>query len=183
MIAFECFRSYRLRDIATILFAVIMWIFASYVVNFLVESLMLKIIIIMLVGNFLLTILAMLVNKAGTAMLYYSITSLLTMNMQPFEGMHWAKVYTFVAAAIMFELIFISVKIEISSIPLDIIIGVVLSNFLMPFVANYLSYTSLSVLNLALTFALTGLTASILALAFWKIIRNRKFVLRFEYEF
>jgi hypothetical protein len=182
MIAFECVRPYRLLDAGVILFGIITWTLSSYLIDIMIGNNMLKLILILFAGNFILAILWLLINKCGISIIYYVSSALLMMNIQPFEGFGWSKVYIMLIAAIVFEFMFVSLKLEISRVPIDILTGTILSNFSMPLSATLFSNTIVSSLNLALTFAFDGMIAAIAAIAFWLIIRNTRFVLRFEYE-
>jgi len=125
-------------------------------------------------------------KKFGVATIFMFITAMLTFNLAELGFYGWNKVLTYVIAAIVFEIIYLIFKIEISSLPLDMIFGTAIG-FTSIFIISpmLLSQTLLLVFGselinlLILTFATSIISSTIFGVIWGKLAATKKIV-KFE---
>ena len=86
---------------------------------------------LLIVSLFLLTIgmnLAVyMLKRFGIATIFMFFTAMLTFSLAEVGLYGWNKVLTYVLAAVLFELIYLIFKVEIASLPVDMIVGTTIS--------------------------------------------------------
>lgn len=184
MIAIESFRRYTWRDALTVLSIGIVGCamqFASihagqwaYYVNLLLFGTLLS-------GG------ALLIRKAGSPTFIgfaYGIGAS-ALN----AGVWWTTLLPFIIAGLLFEIFFLTLKLELKLIPLDIVIGTALGVASIPFTTvlllaqQFAAQHAMQVLNLSLIGFCIGLMAAILAFLLWHEVEHSKAVLKYEYGF
>ena len=184
MIAVECFKGFRRDDYIAILILSC----AYYLFNLilLIDNEW-RLILSFLFLSVFIAFNALLIKKALAVSLFLILTSLLTYNLNNFDVIGWFKVIIFVIVGIIFETIFLILKIEIRNLPLDVILGVSLAIALMPLIIFLLSSIDIlinrffEVLNLIILAFLSGLMGSIIGFLIWWKLRLTKIIAKFEY--
>ena len=125
-------------------------------------------------------------KRFGIATIFMFFVAMFTFNLAELGLFNWNKVITYVIAIIIFEVIHLIFKIELSSLHLDIIIGTTISFTSMFLVsAMLLSQTVLLVFSselinlLILTFSTSIVSSTIFALIWGKLSTTKK-IIKFE---
>ena len=145
---------------------------------------------LLIVSLFLLTIgmnLAVyMLKRFGIATIFMFFTAMLTFSLAEVGLYGWNKVLTYVLAAVLFELIYLIFKVEIASLPVDMIVGTTISFtsifLISPMLLSQtilLVFTSELVNILILVFAVSLISSTLFALIWGKLATTKKIV-KFE---
>ena len=185
MIAIESIRRFGFGDVLAILLASGLWVAVMWGLSR-VPSLRASYALGLLVTAFLLAFLVLLVRKAFSASLFFIIGAAVYYFVAPAFTAYEAA--AFIVAGPVFELVFLALKLEIKSIPVDILAGTGLSMASIPLTtALFLSWGTAKLMptalvNLILTGLLLGIAGALLALLLWHRLKTTKLVMRFEYS-
>src|SRR3989338_5636742 len=186
MIAHEHIQKIRLKELACIFLismAAAMLIFLSNLIFSPSIFFIASIAILVLGMNFS----VYLIRKTGVATIFYLITAILTISLFDIGVTGWKKIFVFFSAGILFELVFLILKLEIHNLPMDIIIGTSVSTAGLPFISALLLSVSLAssfpiaLINLIILAFAVGLVASVIAFIIWYHIEPTKVMLKLHY--
>lgn len=186
MMAIESFKKFRIKDTIIILLAGI-WALSAFLINKYFDP-QYSYMFSLLIAIFLMTFTVYLVRKAGSAMLFFVLGSVISYNLNDIGATGFNKLIVFLIAGIIFEVLFLIFKIEIKNIPMDIILGAVFSAASIPITTSLLLSLEVSIKmiyslgNMVLISMFIAVMGSILSFLLWYKLRTTKFVLRFEYE-
>lgn len=187
MIAVENFKMFRLADIIAILFFAALWLIISLIISRFAGPQM-SYILSLLAAAFLMSFAVHLTRKAGTATLFYIAGGMLTYSIDSIGAAGINKVIALAFAGLIFELVFLILKIEVKNVQLDIIAGTALSSACLPAAISLaISIDSalsmaVPVLNMMLLSFFVGIIGAVLSFLAWHSIRTTKTALRFEYR-
>jgi len=126
------------------------------------------------------------IRKSGVATLFYLLTALFTFFIAEVGIFGWKKIMVFFIAGVIFELIFLILKIELHNLTLDVIIGTSFSMVSIPLTTAFLLSSGLAssfplvLINwLVLTFVV-GLVAAVITSLIWHEIKQTKPILKLE---
>ena len=94
---------------------------------------------------------------------------------------------TFGVAGLLFEFLFLMLKLEIHYLPLDILLGTALSTASIPLSTLFLLSTEMAatngraVMNILLLSFCVGLIGAVIAFLIWFQVKHSKAVLQYEY--
>jgi len=188
MIAIEGFKKFRTVDYIAVAVLAIIWSLLSFVLSSLTDLLSRYILSLFLL-IFISTFTVLLIKKAGAITLFYVISALITYNVGNIGPIGIYKLITFVSAGIIFELIFLLLKLEVRAIPLDIVVSASISAAAIPIVTGViLSFGVVvsmvtSFINVTLLSLFVGLASSVLLFIIWQTIKHSKFIVRLENKF
>lgn len=185
MIALESVQKFKLRDLAIIglsatLFALLQFAFQFLDARWGYYALL-------LCFALLISFATLFIRKAGTATMVAGLSALLSFGNGILIATGWNKVITFTLAGLLFEFLFLMLKLEIHFLPLDIIVGTALAAASVPLSTLFLLSTELAaqngraVLNILLLSFSIGLIGAVLAFLIWFQIKHTKLVLQYEY--
>jgi len=183
MAKLEAIRSLRKIDFAAIVIAAILWaILTSYISSM---NTPFSFVLSLFMTAFFASFVVLMVGRLGSAFLFYTIGAIISL---PFDTMSSLGIFKFpilMAAGLVFELIFLLLKLEVQNIPMDVVFGAAISNFLIPFmmIITIQAQSQLMpfVWNLALTSFIAGLMGSVISFLLWYNIRHLKPIINFEY--
>jgi len=184
MFAVESFKKFRWIDIFAILFLAGLWLLLSFLVDYFCD-LQTEYIFSLLIISVLLAFTVQLVNKTGTAVIFFGAGSFFTSFLDNIGPVGSDKVLVFLIAAVVFELIFLVLKLEIRNLQFDIILGTALSAAVIPFASALIISTSValtmlsSLINLVLLSFFIGLIGALIAAFIWYELRATRFFLRY----
>ena len=125
-------------------------------------------------------------RRFGIATIFMFFIAMLTFNISELGFYGWNKVLTYVIAIVIFEIIYLIFKIEISSLPLDMIFGTAISLtsifLISPMLLSQtllLIFTTELINLLIMTFATSIISSTIFALIWGKLASTKKIV-KFE---
>lgn len=150
----------------------------------LIPSLQWSFIISTLATTILLTFTVLLLKKAGSATMFYTIRALLTYKL---EGLGINTFFILIIAGMIFEIILLLLKLEIKNVPVDIVLGAAISNATIPVTTGLLLSTIVmqtmlyNLLNLILLYFIIGIAGAIISFLIWYKIKLNKLVMKFEY--
>jgi hypothetical protein len=127
------------------------------------------------------------IRKAGTATAIYTLTGLFTISMNGMSVSGATKVIAFIIAGILFELIFLIIKIEVHNVAIDIITAAAISAASIPLTSALLVSPTLSremitaLTNQTVVAFLIGALGAVVAGIVWHRIKTTRWILRFEY--
>ena len=127
-----------------------------------------------------------LTKKAGIAVLFYLFTVIFTFWLDDLGVLGKYKILTFFFAGLIFELFFLTLKLKIHNLPVDMIMGTSLSTAGIPLITAFLISSSLAshfpigLLNLMLLAFAAGLIASTITFLVWHHLEHTKLILRLE---
>jgi hypothetical protein len=183
MIAVENFKKFRIIDLlAIILLASLSYAFDK--ITSLIPSLQWSFIISTLATTVLMTFTVLLLKKAGSATMFYTIRALLTYKL---EGLGMNTFLILITAGIIFELSFLLLKLEVKNVPVDVIICATISNATIPVTTGLLLSTNVmtvmlyDLINLTLLYSLIGIAGAVTSFLIWHNLRLTKMVMKFEY--
>ena len=188
VIAEEHIRMIRLKDFAFIAVTAFITAALIYVAQALVSPsvmyyLFLALFVIALNGT------VYVLKKSGVAALFSFLLGLFTLNVDDVGIFGWKKIAVFFVAALVFEAVFLILKLRLKSVPIDMVLG---SSFFMaalPLVTAFFLSPSIvfsfpvALLNLVLLSFVVGLIASFVAFVLWHFISGTKFIIRLEAHF
>lgn len=137
--------------------------------------------------SMLLTLCTLVVRKAGTATGFALLSALLSFPALTIGISGWEKVLALSIAGVLFELVFLTLKIEVSLIPLDVVVGAAIATASIPVTSMLLLAPGIAIangyamMNIGLLGFTTGMIGAVLAFLLWHNIRMTKVVLWFEY--
>ena len=186
MIAIESFRKYKIKDLIAIFILVGIWaLFSSigekyfggeyaYYFSLLLASIMVSLGILLM-------------RKFGAAVLIYLMGGIFGYAIPELGVVGLEKIYVLLIAGIIFELAFLILRIELKDIQIDIALGSALSAASIPLSTSILLSWKIalsmltSMINLVLASFFIGLMGAVISFMLWSKLRNKKFILRFEY--
>jgi len=187
MIATESFRKFKIKDVlAIILFAGMASLLCFLSNNFLNAQYNYIISLFIIIG--LMHFIMSLINKAGAALIYSLIISILTYRLNDLGAVGMNKLIFLVSAGLVFEAVFLLLKIEIKQIQIDQIISAGIASLSIPVVSlfllsPYLFYDKLlQVINLALLSLLIGIASAVVSFIVYYHIKTLKTALRFKFQ-
>jgi hypothetical protein len=127
-----------------------------------------------------------LIKKSGVAFIFYILVGIFTFSINDIGIFGWKKVLVFALSALIFETIFLFLKLHLHNVPLDMIIGSSLStatiSILLGFFLSLVLASSfpIALLNLILLSFAIGLFSSVLTFIIWHNTKNTKVILRLE---
>lgn len=128
-----------------------------------------------------------LIKKVGVSTLFYLIAAILTISITDLGITGWNKILVFAVAGILFGGPFLFLKLHLHYLPLDMIIGTIISTASIPLTAAFLlssglaSSFPLTLINIILVAAAVGLAASIIAFFIWHSIQETKTIIKLEF--
>ncbi len=183
MIELESLRKYRKIDLMAITTLAIIWALVTWLIN--LPDTQFTFFISLFVTTIFMTFTALLIRKFFAVTLFYLIGSIIIIPINNLGSLGFYKVPILFIAGIIFELFFLLLKIKIKNIPLDIILGVGLSNFSIPFTILLFISDAKGLLPFVWNFALIslniGIMASIITFLIWYNIKGLKPIIKFEY--
>lgn len=185
MIALEDIKSFKLRDIISIIGLLILQIIILYSAKNKLTPQSLFIFSIVLYGFFV-SLLVLFIRKSGTALLFFITSSILTYNLNDLGITGINKFLILLFSAILFELIFLILKIELKRIPLDILLANSFSLSLIPISTFILLSTKMlyseiyAFFNLIILCLMLGIISNIFAFLIWYTIKDTKFGLKYR---
>ncbi len=185
MFATELIQVIRVKQLIFILFTAAITSLFFYLAEYFLPPVPL-----LIVSLFFLTVgmnlVVYMLRRFGVATIFMFITAMLTFDLAEIGLFGWNKVITYVIAAIVFEIIYLIFKIEVASLPLDMIFGTAVSLasiFLIS--AILLSQTIILVFTselfnlLILSFGISLISAIVFAIIWGKIATTNSIV-KFE---
>jgi hypothetical protein len=186
MIAIESFKKMKIADYGAILvLAALAW-----GITYAAEALFSpqnSYIISLLTLTALMALTVHLVRKAGAATLFYATTGILTYTLNGVGVKGMDKIIVLITAGIIFELVFLILKVEIKNVEIDILLGTALSAAAIPVTTALLLSRNVAanmltpLINLSLLSFFTGIAGAAIAFLIWYTIRTTKPILAFEY--
>ncbi|MBT6774509.1 hypothetical protein HOA91_04005 [Candidatus Woesearchaeota archaeon] len=185
MFAIELFQIIRIKQLIFTLFVAAITSLFIYLANYFLPPVPL-----LIVSLFLLTIgmnlCVYMLRRFGIATIFMFFIAMLTFNISELGFYGWNKVLTYVIAIVIFEIIYLIFKIEISSLPLDMIFGTAISLtsifLISPMLLSQtllLIFTTELINLLIMTFATSIISSTIFALIWGKLASTKKIV-KFE---
>ncbi len=185
MIAHEHIQLIRLKSlIFTLVIASIisLLIFASNLFFSPTTSFMVSLALMVIGMNFT----VYLIKKAGIATLFYVFTAVLTFWIDDIGVLGWEKIITFFFAGLIFEIIFLLLKVRVHNVPLDMIIGASLSTASISLITAFALSEGLAssfpveLINLILLAFAVGLIASTVIFLIWHQVERTKIIIKVE---
>ena len=185
MFAIELFQIIRIKQLIFTLFVAAIISLFIYLADYFLPPVPL-----LIVSLFLLTIgmnlCVYMLRRFGIATIFMFFIAMLTFNISELGFYGWNKVLTYVIAIVIFEIIYLIFKIEISSLPLDMIFGTAISLtsifLISPMLLSQtllLIFTTELINLLIMTFATSIISSTIFALIWGKLASTKKIV-KFE---
>ena len=185
MIATELFKKIGIKQLIFILLVAAIISLLFYLANYFLPPVPL-----LIVSLFLLTVgmnfVIYTLKRFGVATIFMFFTAMLTFSLAELGLFGWNKVITYLIVIIIFEFIYLTFKIELSSLPLDTILGTTIS-FTSIFLVSaiLLSGTIITVFTskllnlLILSFSVSLISSTVFALIWGKLATTKKIV-KFE---
>lgn len=182
-LAMESIKRFRLRDVLLFVVLALFWLGVAV----LLKTYALRYSLTLLTISTFMAASVFVVRKTGTATSFMVLSGLLTL---PFDdiGISGVKrLMVLVLAGLVFEFIFLFLKIEFKNLPLDITLGTTFSAASIPLttalILSPLTFLDrfIPVLNLSILAGFLGLFGAVLAFIWWYQIKTTKWFLRFEY--
>ncbi|HIH10852.1 TPA: hypothetical protein HA241_01555 [Candidatus Woesearchaeota archaeon] len=127
-----------------------------------------------------------LIKKTGIAALFYVLTAIFTFWINDISVGGGNKILTFFLAGLVFEIIFLFLKVKVHNIPLDMIIGTSISTASMVIITAFVLSKDLAwsfplgLLNLVLLAFAVGLIASTVTFLIWHNVEHTKTIIWLE---
>ncbi|MBI4153163.1 hypothetical protein HY497_01450 [Candidatus Woesearchaeota archaeon] len=128
-------------------------------------------------------------KKSGVAALFSFLLALFTLNVDDVGIFGWKKIVALFAAALIFEAVFLVLKLRLRSVPVDVVLGSGLLMAALPLLAAFLLSPGIVfsfpvvLLNLVLVSFVAGLLASFAAFVLWHFLSRTKLILKLEAYF
>lgn len=187
MITIESFKRFNLIDLLLIILTAGLWFcLTSFITH--VASPNMSYIFSLFIAAFLMSFTVNLVRKAGSATLFYLIGGIFTYLINDLGALRSTKLIALLFAGIVFETIFLILKLELKNIPLDIILGSALSAATIPITTGLLLSSTVSyswlfeLLNLSLLSFFIGVIGSVASFILWYNLRTTKIIMKYEYS-
>jgi len=185
MFAIELIQVIRIKQLIFTLFVAAITSLFIYLADYFLPPVPL-----LIVSLFLLTIgmnlCVYMLRRFGIATIFMFFIAMLTFNISELGFYGWNKVLTYVIAIVVFEVIYLIFKIEISSLPLDMIFGTAISLtsifLISPMLLSQtllLIFTTELINLLIMTFA-TSIISSIIFALIWGKLASTKKIVKFE---
>ena len=185
MIAAESIREFRTADIAALfVLACLQSLFTYPFEEVFREYFFLWSI---LVWVFLVAFGAQLTKRAGSAVILSVMSSILTWGVDDLGVHGWRRLIIFVLSALVFEIVFIILKVEYKNVSFDVIAASALAGASIPLmmilvmspqVGLNMGYDSV---NLSLASLFAGIVGATLSFILWFELRAEPFVIRYQY--
>jgi hypothetical protein len=184
MVAYEHFKKFTYKEIVLgVIFALFSSLILFLSVSF--SNPYVAIIISLASGVIFMNLFVYLTQKSGSALLFYFLLGLFTINIDDLGISGWEKVGAYVFAGLIFEIIFLVLKFTIYNLPVDMILGtsfstasiVLFSSILIVFGFPSLS---LKLTNLIIIAFFTGLFFSTFTFLIWYFISGQKWMIKFR---
>lgn len=186
MIAIESFRKYKVKDIIAIFILVGIWALFSSVGEKYLNGEYAYLFSLLLV-SIMVSFGTLLIRKAGAAIFIYLLGGILGYAIPELGVIGLEKIYVLLIAGIIFELAFLILRIELKDIQINIALGSALSAASIPLSTSILLSWKVtlsmltSAINLVLASFFVGLMGAVISFTLWSKLRNKKFILKFEY--
>ncbi len=183
----ESFKKLQQRDWMLLLAAIILWFVVGALMQLFVGP-QSSYIVALFVVSLLVALTVYISGRSWIALLFFTVGALVTSGMENMGVTGSEKFIVFLVAGIVFELVFVLLKIEIKNIPLDITMGVAIAAASIPITTGFVLSSQLMVvllkpmINLALVSFFIGLCGALVALLIWSRVRTTKFTLRFRFD-
>ena len=185
MFAHEHFRKFTYKEMVLV---VALALISSLIIFLSVEKLdpSIAIIVSLASGAFFMNLAVYLINKSGSALIFYFLLGLFTILLDDLGLYGWQKILVYILVGIVFEIIFLVLKLPIHNLPLDMILGTSVSTSLIILFSSMLILFGfptdfpLQLINLILVAFFTGLFSSSLVFVLWHLVANTKFVIKFK---
>ncbi|OGF19905.1 hypothetical protein A3D54_00635 [Candidatus Falkowbacteria bacterium RIFCSPHIGHO2_02_FULL_45_15] len=183
MLAIEEFKSFHLRDIVVITGSAVLWSAIMYVLEGIL-SLSGAYYVALFTLVLFLSFLVLSLQKTGVASLFYALCAVLTYGTRELGIAYSDKFIILLGAALVFELVFLTLKLRVKNIPLDILAGAVLSTGMLPLITGTLISPEASLqqieslLNLAIIGLLVGVIGAVLAFLIWYHFKTTKWLVK-----
>tara|TARA_B100000315_G_C14537095_1_gene569014 strand:- start:107 stop:673 length:567 start_codon:yes stop_codon:yes gene_type:complete len=186
MIAKEVIKRFRLKDLGVIVLLALIWLGLDTVIiySFNAQN---SYIFSLVIGTLLMSLAVQLTKRFGTALLFYGISALLMQSINDIGTTGLNKFIILVFTGLLFEIVFLMLKLEVKDIQLDILIGTAISTATIPLTTGILLSFNVaqnminSLLNMMLLSFFIGIVGAVLSFMVWYHFRKTKFVLKFEY--
>lgn len=127
-----------------------------------------------------------LLKKTSIATLFYVLVAALTFWLNDIGVVGGNKILTFLLAGLLFEILFLFLKVKVHNIPIDMIIGTSISTAGIVIITAFILSPDLAwsfpleLLNLVLLAFAIGIIASMSAFLLWHQVEHTKFIIRLE---
>lgn len=186
MIATEDLKKIRFRDLIITICAALVWSILAYIINVKYDS-QVSYIISLILLTFLLSFILLLIKKAGIAFLFYILCGFFTSRIDDLGATGSNKIIVLVLVGVIFEIVFLILKLEIKNIPLDIVLGTAISIAGIPIATalvlsfNVASVMIIPLINITFLSFFVGLGGSIMSFLIGYYLRTNKTFLKFTY--
>jgi len=185
MIAHEHVQRIRLKEFIFVVIVAIIISFILFIGNFFLSPTFSFItsLIFLVVG---MNICIYLIKKTGIATLFYVLTAILTFWLHDIGVVGGYKILTFFFAGLIFEGIFLFLKLHVHNVPLDMIIGTSLSTASISLITGFALSEGLArsfpveLLNLILLAFAVGLIAATVTFLIWHSVEHTKPIIKLE---
>jgi len=185
MIAIEEFKRFRLIDFLLVVFMAGVWSIFGFAFDSAFSPLVSYIASLAFLIAFV-TFTLLLVKKVGTATLLLVIAALFTNGVGDIGPTGIYKIMTFLVAGLVFEAIFLVLKLEYKSVPIDIVASSAIAAAIIPIVVGMLLSLGIAIdqlttmINLVLLSLFIGILSSLLTYLLWYNVRTIKFIIKLE---
>ncbi|MFA5176088.1 MAG: hypothetical protein WC413_02415 [Candidatus Nanoarchaeia archaeon] len=191
MIAIESFKKFKLIDIYVFIILLGLYLSTSSLIN-LIKHPIYSFVFSSLILVIFMSLSLLIIRKAFSVIIFNLLVGISSAILKTnFSDISLLSNYNFIILiiiAIIYELIFLMLKLEFRNVPIDIIIGAAIANSFIPILLSL--FFSLEVtksmmfnfVNLFLLYFLIGISGSIIAFLIWYELENRKFILRYEFR-
>ena len=180
----EIWRRYRKLDLTAIIASVLAWALLTGLINWpnSVSTFYLSLFLTAVFMSFI----ALLIRKIGAVMLFSILGALISLPINNLGGLGIYKIAALGVAGLVFETVFVLVRLEFKSIPIDLILASALSFFSIPFTMALFVPSTKGLVpylwNFALSALLIGVMGAVAAFLIWYRIKGLHAVIKFEYE-
>jgi ABC-type thiamin/hydroxymethylpyrimidine transport system permease subunit len=126
------------------------------------------------------------VQKTGTAVLFYTFVGFATLHIDDLGVFGWQKIGSLFLAALVFEAAFLILKFHVRSVSVDMVAGTSFSIASIPLFSAFLLSPAvvqsfpLEILNITLLAFILGLSSSLAAAVFWMFISKSMFMIELD---
>jgi hypothetical protein len=186
MIAIESFKKFRVKDFYVTGGLAGVYLLISGVLSW-INLPILSTTLALFFYALLLSLVAYMVRKAGSATIFSLFSSLLSFNISNLDIFGIDKVMVFVLTGVVFEGVFLILKLEVKSIPLDIVLGSGVAFGIMPLIISFvvssgiLSGFVLNLMNMIILYFFIGILGGIIGFLIWYKLKVTKLILKYEY--
>ncbi|MDD5133010.1 MAG: hypothetical protein PHD81_03240 [Candidatus Nanoarchaeia archaeon] len=191
MIAIESFKKFKLIDIYVFVILLGLFLFSNFLINWINHPIY-SFVFSSLVLVIFMSLSLLIIRKAFSVIIFNFLVGIFSAILKTnFSNISLLSNYNFIILiliAIIYELIFLMLKLEFRNVPIDIIIGAAIANSFIPILLSL--FFSLEVtktmmfnfVNLFLLYFLIGISGSIIAFLIWYELENRKIILKYEFR-